>query len=1030
MGSVDIPPAKISLKKGYTNGGPSAHTLSYSIEYANCNSFNGRLNVTVKIPFNNCKGYCITRPDGTMNCTDRTDGMGAMLKNITPVPPSMEWLRIGYNAYFNGQQVVSNGEFVLYNGIRGSGANETEHNVDIPASQSALYNDSNGRRKYTPEEFKTKFEIKVTSVTSVSYTNDVVDYLNQLVDLDMAGFYGVYRAEGDAYFGGNLNTAEHDYKKARAAYKKALQYKPGDDYVTQKLKELDQAEAAQKQAATANQNNSNGQNNSNNNQQNQGNQSNSNNSTVQNKQSGSGSNSPSDKTSNGSKPPFYEENGKYYLTDEKGNSFETTKQTYDIVSKNVANNKQQQSEGLTYDEQMKLEAAKIDQRKAEMAKQSSENAKQYYNQVQANLVQIEKNSQMMESQVTSMVNSYFANDKIFKSWNNASKLDISGNNPRELLQQYQQKIQELQRLTEEKKRNINAAVQQNIATYNGDANYKGFNDAATQFMGAAAQMAANNKEAKAKAELKKQLQNEFNKVKKDMVDEYNRNASTAFSAGAGAISERDEEYYNNLGYYFECRIDKLNSSFSYDNTNWMDNNYYCKEPSQPNYYQNESMDEYASLKRAKEKYKNYQKGDNYAAQYLSAARQLTNSAIGINNQYTEAYAFRAQIEDDPIEAFTSARKATDLNPNNSEYKTLYAQKLNPFSTAFFKALEQEDTETIKKVLQRGLHTNLTNGTEAPVMYCLKNNKATALQLLILNNAALSARENLYQYLDFAAVNNADKCITWLIEQKLNPDGNPAINSKYSPLLLACDNNANKAALVLIGKNANLKNNYQKLIQNKEVALKYKLSVMVIEAGLVSNDSSDLGLAYQNNPEALKDDYVVTAISEGKAAFLKKALRLKPNKDINNAVILAPDENILKILVQNGYNLSGKNAEGQTPLHFAINNNNANKAAALIKTGADINALNTDGWTPLQLAVHKKQASVASMLMLHKADINAKGAYGWTALHYAVREYEFDPSIIDNLLSYGADKHIKDKWGRTPYDIAKEREFKSLKAKLK
>lgn len=984
-GILVLPTQTISLKKGY-KGTPDQHTLPYSIDFSRCSGMGGAceiLYVIFKVPFNTCAGYCITRTDGSQNCTHRTDGMGAMLKNISPVAPSMSHFYINYEVYFDGK-LFETGKH-MSSAFTGSGAQETQIQINIPNELSLK---ENGFAKYPLEEFKKKIEIKNVTCTGPYYATEVTDYLNQLVDLDMAGFYGVYRAEGDTYFGGNINKAEHDYTKARTAYKKALQYKPGDEYVTQKLKELDKAEAEQKQQQQQTITN----NNTANNQQNSGNNNNQQSSNTQ---------------ANQNNPP--------------ANS----------LNNNRLENKTDNERELTYEERNKLEVQKIEQAKAERQKQQAENAKQYYQQQLENVNRIEKASQLMETQVTTMVNSYFTNDKIFKSWNEAKYLDISGNDPKALLLQYEQKVQQLKQLTEQKKQNLTAAMQYNISSYNttnSDPNMQGLNNSVTQLMGMGAQMAADNKEAKAKAELKKQLQQEFDRVKNELVNDFSNSASQSYAAAAGATDEQAEQYYNKLGNYFECRISAIKSSFSYDHTNWMEYNN-CTKPSQPYSYGN-SANEYVLLDRAKSKYNKYKSGGAYSAQYYKAAQQLTNSAIGKNNEYAEAYSFKAQIEDDPIEAFTSARRAIDLNSYNSNDKTLYTQKLTPFSTAFYRALDNEDSETIKKVLQRGLHNNLTNGTEAPVMYCLKNNKPVSLQLLLANNTALASKSNLYQYLDIAAVNNADKCVKWLIEQNLNPDGNPTINAAYSPLLLACDNNANKATLILIDKKANLKTSYQKLSNNNDNQLKYKLSSMIMEAALTYNDSSNMSLSYKNSPEALKDDYFVKAITDGKDAFLSKAFQLKPNNKIYNAVTLALDEKTLRILARNGYNLSEKNAQGQTPLHIAINNNNTNKSFALVKAGADINVINTDGWTPLQLAVYKKQSTVASLLLSHKVDINAKGAYGWTALHYAVREYSFDSSTIDLLLSYGADKRIKDNWGRTPYNIANERQFTSIKKKLK
>jgi ankyrin repeat protein len=81
----------------------------------------------------------------------------------------------------------------------------------------------------------------------------------------------------------------------------------------------------------------------------------------------------------------------------------------------------------------------------------------------------------------------------------------------------------------------------------------------------------------------------------------------------------------------------------------------------------------------------------------------------------------------------------------------------------------------------------------------------------------------------------------------------------------------------------------------------------------------------------------------------------------------------------------------------------------------------DDWTPLHVAAHAGRIEVAEYLLTKGADIQAKctcGDEGLTPLHMAARNGH--ENTVKMLLTKGADASLKSKAGRTPMDLAKEK----------
>lgn len=143
--------------------------------------------------------------------------------------------------------------------------------------------------------------------------------------------------------------------------------------------------------------------------------------------------------------------------------------------------------------------------------------------------------------------------------------------------------------------------------------------------------------------------------------------------------------------------------------------------------------------------------------------------------------------------------------------------------------------------------------------------------------------------------------------------------------------------------------------------------------------------------------------------------------------------------------AGAQVSGNTPLHRAVERDDAAEVARLIRAGADFKAVNRYGAAPISLACARGNAEIVEQLLQAGADVNtalpegetclmtaagtgslravkallvrgahvnaAEGWRGQTALMWAAAEGHV--SVVDALIEAGADVHARSKAGFTP-----------------
>lgn len=109
------------------------------------------------------------------------------------------------------------------------------------------------------------------------------------------------------------------------------------------------------------------------------------------------------------------------------------------------------------------------------------------------------------------------------------------------------------------------------------------------------------------------------------------------------------------------------------------------------------------------------------------------------------------------------------------------------------------------------------------------------------------------------------------------------------------------------------------------------------------------------------------------------------------------------------------------LHRAITEGNTEKVERLLAEGADVNERYITGTTPLMFAISTTMnLDTINLLLNLGADVNAQNNDGYTALILAVSNDNMNRFyVVNRLLDCGADKTLKDKYGRTALDYVEK-----------
>ena len=126
-----------------------------------------------------------------------------------------------------------------------------------------------------------------------------------------------------------------------------------------------------------------------------------------------------------------------------------------------------------------------------------------------------------------------------------------------------------------------------------------------------------------------------------------------------------------------------------------------------------------------------------------------------------------------------------------------------------------------------------------------------------------------------------------------------------------------------------------------------------------------------------------------------------------AAVQAGDPDGVRAALSRGANVVEPEADGTTPLHWAVHGDDPTIVGLLLDAGADADAPNRYGIHPLMLACTNGNAAIAKLLLEAGADANATATEGETALMTAARTGSAD--VVSLLLDHGADVNAAETW---------------------
>ena len=139
-----------------------------------------------------------------------------------------------------------------------------------------------------------------------------------------------------------------------------------------------------------------------------------------------------------------------------------------------------------------------------------------------------------------------------------------------------------------------------------------------------------------------------------------------------------------------------------------------------------------------------------------------------------------------------------------------------------------------------------------------------------------------------------------------------------------------------------------------------------------------------------------------------------NTPVHIVVKANASDSILQTLIDEGYPVDTRNADGYTALNYAIEADDVKTSLVLLENGANpFQQIDKKGKNGISIALEKNNPKMISNIVKYAGKMT--DVQGNTILHYAAKTSSVE--MVKTLISYGIDKSVKNISGDTAYTIA-------------
>lgn len=346
--------------------------------------------------------------------------------------------------------------------------------------------------------------------------------------------------------------------------------------------------------------------------------------------------------------------------------------------------------------------------------------------------------------------------------------------------------------------------------------------------------------------------------------------------------------------------------------------------------------------------------------------------------------------------------------------------LDPESkTPLLLAVQGDQKDIVQFLIGAGANVNVSVNGKSPLFVAVLNNNIEMVDLLIQNGAKIEKDlNNTYSELNnpivFAISSGNKDLIKTLLALDINV--NMTIDKNATLLHLAAQQGDKDIVYDLISKKA--------IIDAKTFDGTTPLCVAaqngysdVVE--LLITHGADVNGKISMRPLHLAvskghQDVVALLLEHGASVILLD----KKQRTAVDIAVSSGDLESVKLLLKNQNIIKGiklKNKDNDTLLHLASKGSNVDLIKFLMDQGYDINAMNNSGSKPIHIATREGFIEAVQFYITHGMDINESDIVNRTLLHYAAMTSK--PKILKYLIEHGAFVNVKDDNGMTPLHVA-------------